>query len=274
MRVIILGGGFIGQLLQAVLWPKARVFDWATTAPKTPTRLLGPQYLWMEVPELPCRRFDVYTTIDGKDASQSSMRAYKKKVEKEQDNSDWKSQFQPRMDGWECTLPINRVEYGKRAVSINYTSRLITCADGSVSGYDVLVSTIPLPTMLTLCGIRSHEFKSRPIYLHRQAHPPNPRGDMLVNYVSYANTPIYRVTYRDGAQHTEALEPFHDIHANEVVRITPGKIYAHPATEKMVRALESVNIYPLGRFARWAPDELAHETLASARHLQGRLCLI
>lgn len=273
MKMVILGGGFIGQLLQAVVWPKARVLDWASLPPSTPPRLLGPQYLWHNVPELICRKFNVYTRIDNKDATPTSMRAYKVKVEKEQDNSDWRAQFAPVMDGYECLLPQNRVEYNRRAVSINYGSRRIAMADGASIPYDVLISTIALPTLLTLAGVRTVDFKSRAIYLHRQNYPPVENGNMLVNYVSYANTDIYRVTYRGSEQHTESLSPFSEFHAREVTKITPGKIYQHEKAGEIIDAMRAVNIYPFGRFASWAPDELAHESLHAARQLQSDLCL-
>lgn len=265
MRIVIIGGGFLGQLLH-VLWPKARVFDWRPKAPTIATRQLGPQYLWEPIPELPCRRFDVHTQVDGKDATDESIKTYKEKVGKLQDGSDWRAQFRPHMDGYDCTLPTSRVEYGKRVTHVQYDGRKLVMADGTVERYDLLISTIPLNAMLQLCGWTKdlQSFLCRPIFMHHE-EATLPSDDMLVNYISYQHTDVYRQTIREGRIFTESLKPFHEIHTASVIKIQPGKIYTNDHAVRYVARLGSEGIACFGRYAVWEPDELAHETLRKVR---------
>lgn len=277
MKIIIVGGGFIGQLLQAVLFPRARVFDWRASAPTMQPRQLGPQYLWEPIPELPCRKFEVFTRIDGSEATNDTMVAYKTKVGKHQDNSDWRAQFRPVMDGYDAQLPFSRVEYGRRIGSIDITNRRLNMADGTQETYDVLISTIPMPAFLIMCGRYpySNPFRSRPIYMHHSTYQSQDRPcgplDMHVNYLSYPHTDVYRQTIRDGRIFTESLRPFHDVHRDNVVKLAPGKIYEHEESERFQALLGCYGVACFGRFASWNPDELAHETIRKARMFKERM---
>lgn len=264
-RLIIIGGGFNGQLLHT-LFHRARVFDWRPSPPDVAAqpRQFGPQYLWEPVDGLPCSAFTVTTHVDGKPATDDAVRAYKRKVGKEQDAGDWRAQFQPTMQGWSTVLPPSRVEYGRRIVSIDRVSRKLVMANGEDVFYDLLVSTIPLYSLLSLAGLPEPDTKLtfRPIYVASAPDPAAPLGDgMYVNYISDPDTPIYRETLRDSARHRESL------HATDgvTIKITPGKIYGHPTVPHLLSVLWSYGIKTFGRFASWSPDELAHETFRQAQ---------
>lgn len=275
MRVVIIGGGFIGQLLH-LFWPKARVFDWRPKAPERSTRSLGPQYLWEPIPELTCRPFEVVTTVDWQEPTDERILAYKKKVGKDQDNGDWRSQFRPLMTGYDCILPEPRVEYGKRIVSVQVEQYRLIMADGSAERYDLLLSTIPLNALLQLCGRgwEAKTFVQRPIYMHCDALHLGLESEwarlmddrMHVNYVSQPHLNLYRQTARDGWMYTESLDPFGSSMLGTVVKILPGKIYPNAHLDDHTERLTRNNIKCFGRFASWSPDELAHETIQKVRH--------
>lgn len=261
MRTIIVGGGFNGQLLHT-LFHRARVFDWRPAPPNlnAQPRQFGPQYLWEPISLLPCASFEVTTHVDGMPATDDAVMAYKRKVGKEQDAGDWRAQFQPSMTGWSVVLPPSRVEYGRRIISIDRVSRKLSMANGDEVPYDLLLSTIPLYALLSLAGLPEPPDKLafKPIYV---SSTDALRADgMYVNYISDPETPIYRQTWRDAALHRESLHATEDV----TIKITPGKIYQHPAVPAALQTLAAYGIHTFGRFASWNPDELAHETYRHA----------
>lgn len=276
-RIIIVGGGFLGQLIKHLFWPSARIFDWRAHAPSVLTRSLGPQYLWEPIPGLPCRNFMVHTTVDGKDATELSIAAYKHKVGKSQDGADWRAQFKPWMPGYDCDLPKVEVEYGKRVMRIDVNTQRLFLLDGYEQPYDWLISTIPLPSLLAMCEIHlMHPFRFRRIYIHKAyLGLPAATDDIKVNYISAPSSYVYRQTIRDGALFTESLEPLEVPDPQNVTSLMPGKIYAHDDSEARVRQLRQRHVLCFGRYATWSPDELAHETLKNVRAYQrsAGLCL-
>jgi hypothetical protein len=268
MRTIILGGGFLGQLLH-VFWPHARVFDWRPEAPKVSNRSLGPQYLWEPIAELTCRKFQVTTTVDGEIATDDSIRAYKRKVGKEQDGSDWRAQFQHRMRGYDCVLPPTSdmsVEWGRRITHLQLDGHRLVMADGRIEKFDLLISTVPMPSLLQMAGFSSvvHAFRSRPIYM-AVGDMASSQRDMDVNYLSDNTTPIYRQTVRGDKVYTESLEP---LPGPNVVKLTPGKIYATDLSHQYCARLGAEGVACFGRYAVWNPEELAHETVRKVREFK------
>lgn len=262
-RVIIVGGGFNGQLLHT-LFPRARVFDWRPAPPNlnAQPRQFGPQYLWEPIAGLECSSFQVTTHVDGLPGTDASILAYKQKVGKEQDAGDWRSQFREVMTGWNVKLPPSRVEYGKRITSIDRVSRkLVLAHERTEVPYDLLISTIPLYALLSLAGIPepSDKLQFRPIFVSSDSGLP--MDGMYVNYISDPETPVYRVTLRDSSLHRESLHSIDGV----TIKITPGKIYHHDSVPETLRLLYSYGIKTFGRFASWSPDELAHETFKQAR---------
>lgn len=261
-RVIIIGGGFNGQLLHTI-FPRARVFDWRPAPPdlKAQPRQFGPQYLWEPVAGLECEQFTVVTHVDGLPGTDESIRAYKRKVGKEQDAGDWRSQFQVAMPGFHPRLPPSRVEYGRRITTIDRVSRkLILANEATEVPYDLLISTIPLYALLSLAGIpESVKLEFKPIFVASSPALPS-NGGMYVNYISAPETPVYRVTWRDSAMHEESLTATDGV----AIKITPGKIYHNGMVPTYLELLRAYGIQTFGRFASWNPDELAHETFRQA----------
>lgn len=271
MRLIIIGGGFLGQLLHTV-FPRARVFDWRSKPPAVANRQIGPMYLWEPIPGLKNREYDVYTTIDGEPATEDRILAYKKKVGKEQDGSDWRAQFQYAMKGYDVELPPSRVEYGMRIESINRFARRIYLHGGWEVPYDSIISTIPLPALMTMCGVSMPPpsiFDSRPIYVRTFHHSMSIDHPMYVNYLSDPNNPSYRETTREGKLYVESLVG----NGADWQKLLPGKIYSNPMADEVHRQFAVANIWCLGRYGAWAPDELAHETYKAAIRLSESTCL-
>jgi len=258
MNVVVIGGGFVGQLVQWAI-PEARILDWRNRAPTDhlETRV-GPRYLWEPIPGVPSKSFEVVTTIDGLPACPESILAYKKKVGKESDGGDWGLQFRHHTTGFHSQLPVPSIEFGKRVVEINHRSRLLWTGDNEMVNYDWLVSTIPLPALLDIFGsIHSTSFKSQVIYMTQTRDDSVEMGNaMWMNYISDPGTPIYRVTSLLQERFRESLVR---IEPNSL-KIMPGKIFTHPGSEQLISQLTSLRCQCFGRFGTWRPDELAHET--------------
>lgn len=259
---IILGGGYIGQLLKTAI-PTARVFDWRPEAPTEPPRSLGPQYLWRPLPGIEQHEaFNVRTTVDGRPATERSILAYKEKVGKQLDAADWRAQFKHFMPGYHAVLPIVEVEYGKRVEKIRLFEHELVMADGSVQPYDTLLSAIPLSALLPMSDYQIEDFTlvSKPIYvtIETTSHFVRSlkRGWMWVDYDGDPKSPIYRRTYMPSGQiHSESLHP-----TSGARRIVPGKIFANDKVPFVLDGLKVFDVFTFGRFASWAPEELAHET--------------
>jgi hypothetical protein len=116
------------------------------------------------------------------------------------------------------------------------------------------VSTIPLPFLLGLIEIHHDPFKQDPIYMY---YGPSERtvDGMELNYQSRTDDPVYRITTASQTSFYESLSPLPG-----GKRILPGKIHHHPESEDILTYLESKKCFCFGRFARWRPDELAHES--------------
>jgi len=275
-RVLVIGGGFIGQLVQFVV-PYARVLDWRK-APEGrdthQTRNFGAHYLWQALPGLPCKRFKVHTTVDNRPPEEEAIRRYKQKVGKLSDIIDWDGQFREHQEGWEIdTVPNAVVEFGRYVQCINWRERTLVLRDVGTVAYDMLVSTIPLSALMRMLGGPELNLTSRQIYVSvvsAPAHWPRKRG-LHVNYVSDPTDPIYRMTNRHGVeQHRESLTP---IGGDGFTPIYPGKIYTHPLVPQMLQILETRRIFCFGRNATWSSDELAHETYAHIQEWKRRWSL-
>jgi len=257
MRIVVIGGGFIGQLIQLAI-PKARLLDWRRTPPANhlDTRV-GPQYLWEPIPGVPSEFFEVTTLVDGKEPTPDRILAYKRKIGKEEDGGDWGLQFQYKMMGWHSQLPVPRVEYARQVVLVNMVDRFVELTSGGRITYDLLVSTIPLNAFMVLLRPTvplTQPFRFDPIYMSVRSSPTTNNG-MVLNYISDPTVGHYRITHHGTQEYRESLVPDQGSR-----RLLPGKIHSHSSSEAVLEELRRFDIYCFGRFATWRPDELAHQT--------------
>lgn len=261
MNLVVIGGGITGHLMK-LRAPQSTVLD-SRDKPTPMTRQFGGNYLWEPLKNVQCRSFTVFTTVDGGTPDPSNVRAYKEKIGKGMDEN-WRDQFRPEVTGheiveWPYVLDI---VYGCQVRYIDMTDQRVYMSSGGdneSTHYDVLVSTIPLPTLLDMTGINYTPFKFVPIHVTTSRIPPDvPRrnGNWYVNYISDPDIPAYRTTDRDGARHYESLEAS----GIPTKKIFPGKIWRHDRTNHYLQQLKDQNIYCFGRYARWEPEELVHET--------------
>jgi hypothetical protein len=276
VNVIVIGGGITGRLVQFVV-PEARVLDWGRPIPSQLTRNWGTNYLWEPLEGLSCRRFAVVTEVDGQTPDADNIARYKAKIGKRVDGGDWSRQFQHRMDGYELdALPEAVIEYETRIVEINVTDQRVVTSKGEVVTYDQLVSTIPLYSLLELLHptevgtelsrLAEHPFRSSAIYVRVQPRPldaPYPPDTLYVNYLSRSDVEPYRFCDRGQTRHYEGLTSM----GLPTKKLVPGKLLPpYPHTSLVLDVLRSCyNIYCFGRYARWAPDELVHETYRDIR---------
>lgn len=257
MYVVVLGGGFVGQMVQFAV-PTARVLDARKTPPRRhlETRV-GPQYLWEPIPGVPSHSFPVCTLVDGLPPTPESILAYKIKIGKESDGGDWGLQFQHQTVGWHSELPAPSIDYDQQITDIDLPTHRLHTKDGVTIQYDVLVNTIPLHLFLTLCvptPIIYAPWRFDPIYMVATKQTPVAFDGMQLNYLS-DHPQYYRETVHDDHLYYESLHWQPDAWT-----ISPGKIHPHPDSERLVRALRTWGVFCFGRFATWRPDELAHET--------------
>lgn len=278
-RFVVLGGGITGQMVQWAV-PQAIIYDWKAepTHMKAPTplvRAFGANFLWEPINNLPCRQFQVINRIDGQVPTPEAILEYKKKVGRPNPYA-WEEQrqFAPEMTGYDLlSMPLSSVRYNHRVLEINRLTKTITFAPsaatpgGTTLNYDVLISTIPLYSLLSMVGVPEPQgrLQFKPIYFRVSNIPPDSpigmdaRTDVwYVNYLTDPNVRPYRYTDRDGERHYESLEPYST--ATSTRRYTPGKIYAHAESDAILEYLAGYGIYTFGRFASWRPKELVHET--------------
>lgn len=261
--VAVIGGGIVGQLVQHQI-PEAEVYDWRDRKPTALTRNYGANYLWEPLPGFDCRTFQVLTHIDGAPATLPSVARYKDKIGKTGDVVGWERQFQEWQVGYEFErYPHANVRYGHRVVRIDRLKRVLYFANNvEPVEYEVLVSTIPLFSLLNLVGIPqpTGQFRFKPIYVMAMQRPPDaphPTELMYVNYVSDPDILPYRITDRFGERHYESIHPYDRV---ATVKLTPGKIYPHPQTEEVLDVLRGYNVWTFGRYGSWQADELVNET--------------
>jgi hypothetical protein len=257
MKIVVIGGGFIGQLVQWAV-PRAEVFDWRKVAPANhlETRI-GPQYLWEPIPGMKTTEFEVETLVDGRPPEADRILRYKRKIGKESDGGNWGLQFTHKMKGYAPHLPVPRIKYAMTAKVVRAADGLVEMENGDIELFDTLVSTIPLPSFLKMLDFGDRytlNFKFDPIFMRVERATEFVNG-MVLNYISNPQDPWYRITRAGHDTYFESLRPMPGCK-----KIIPGKIHAHPDTEKILATLAYYKIYCFGRFAAWRPDELAHET--------------
>ena len=275
MKVIVIGGGAVGRLFQHA-WPDAEVFDWgpAPEGPAKTSRQYGAMYLWTPIPGISCREFDVVTHIDGAPATLETVLAYKAKIGKDlETRSGWARQFQTETKGYDFIDPLPiRAHWGVRAVEIIPERHKVVWSNGVVSDYDVLVSTIPLFSLIAampyspvgkeLKELTRDRLRFAPIYVKVTPRPPDAKYPLEVMYVNYLSDPDiepYRYCDRNGERHYEGLAPMGTIPSK---KFSVGKLFElDPEIDRHVQAqLNAHQIYNFGRFATWQSDELLHET--------------
>lgn len=262
--VVIVGGGITGQLAQMHI-PDAEILDWKEDKPNARmTRNYGANYLWKPLPGVECREFKVVTHVDGQPATEEAVATYKAKIGKAGDLNGWQVQFAPTMAGYEFdTLPPARITWEHRITQIDRAHHTLYFAKGKEPiQYDVLISSIPLFSLLSLAGIPQPPggLQYKPIFTlitRRPPDAPHPREVMYVNYLSDPHIRPYRLCDRFGERHYESIVPFETLATK---RLVPGKIYPHASVPEYLDVLAGYNIYTFGRYGSWAPDELVHET--------------
>ena len=263
MRIVCIGGGITGQLVQLVV-PQTRILDWRPPdqVHRPQIRRYGANYLWKPIPGLSAVSFPVITHVDGAPATKESVIAYKAKIGKTWDARDHLSdQFTVQTTGYDCTFPDPRIDYGCAVDHVDMTNRELHLRNGKYIGYDVLVSTVPLYALLRMLDVSmGAAFRYDPIFVKVSERPPDapyPPSMVYVNYISDPTVAPYRLTDRGNERHYEALSP---MVGSTTRKIIPGKIHQNPRAQQTVQQLTKKNIFCFGRFAAWLPEELIHET--------------
>jgi len=266
VKNLVLGGGIVGQMVNALL--PVYVIE-KNPAPKKPNQAFGTNYLWEPIPIFDTKEMEIVTQVDGQDATEESIRRYKTKIGKTHEKADeWGLQFQPVTTGhFIVNYPEVDILYGHEVSSIDLKEYdvYINTSDSTLRfKYDRLISTIPLNNLVMLAGM-DRKFPVKTIFKYKQVYvkivpkpldAPKPDGVIYVNYLSDPLIEPYRYCDRFGERHYESLLPIGFPHK----RLYPGKLWKNPLIFTVLEALERENVYCLGRYGRWNPNELLHET--------------
>ncbi len=274
MHIVVLGGGITGQMVQ---WfhPDALILE------RNPeqrsdrlTREFGANYLWQPIPEMKCKAIRVVTHVDGEPGTDESIQRYKHKIGKPSDIGQWGLQFKPVTVGYVATrYPLCTVQHDCEVVRVDLERKEVHFQNNHMAGlcrYDLLINTLPLPLfcrMAQLDGSVPIEsmFKNQPIYVRIVPRPPDATQPPEVLYVNYLSDPLiecYRFCDRDSERHYEGLTPMGTLPSK---KLFPGKIWGSPDVQQLLKSLTAKQVVCLGRYGRWAPDELLHETYGAIK---------
>jgi hypothetical protein len=264
MISFIIGGGITGRLA-GQLWPDVLVLEKRSAKHSSGlTRSWGTNYLWKPLPgdSFRHRQFLVITTVDGQPATEASILAYKEKIGKATEaRDDWGLQFRHVSVGYDLlSYPTCQMLGGSEIFDIDTYSKIIRYTFGTSvrqQAYDELISTIPLPQMISRCaGQWGREyFPSNPIFVTVQK-ATGLATEVRVNYISDPSVPHYRECYRDGTHQLESIVPIPDCKTI----LYPGKINRSSVSAECLEKLRQAGIYCFGRYATWEPNELVHQT--------------
>jgi hypothetical protein len=278
---LILGAGSVGMVAAHALQnAKEKPFlldrrDWIASN-LVDNQVLGSQYLWQPIPGLDCQQFRVLTHVDGQPATPAAVGRYKNKVLRAGDQHTWPLQFTVERPGWRGLRAASsaRTVFGVSLRGVEPENRRILAVVGGtpvVFEYRKLISTIPLPSLLALVPAMNYAFRSKPIYVVRKdetIHEEMVRisfglsaDDIYMNYIGNPSSPWTRITFWGRFSFAESLDP--NVEGNPVA-LKPGKIWAHPDTPEIAKHLEAHDIYLLGRYGAWQPEELLHESYKTA----------
>lgn len=277
MKTWILGGGSVGRVA-ALYHPTATVLDWrkAPTAPggNDPARF-GAMYLHTPLEGLTTRPIAVMTTVDGHPATEDTVRAYKQKIGKPEDmRGDWEMQFPLYAQGHVVTAwPEAEVLWGQVIQRIWMQERTVELKGGHTLRWDRIISTIPLFSLMEMLNIQPESpLRYQPVAVRQAPVPldqPIQEQDLRVNYISTPTIPVYRTTdtRATGLRDYEWLYRKNPVDAVALRVLKPGKIYAAPWVPMLIKQLNMMDIYPVGRAGRWAPDELLHDSAKSLQEI-------
>lgn len=153
-------------------------------------------------------------------------------------------------------------------------------ANGESTGYDVCISTIPMPSLLKATGYQTNmDFGSRPISVLRGEIPLVSDVHQTV-YVPSPDTPLYRITLEGRIIIAESMEKVGPEHVCQILRRAFGipkkisadidwKHHTHKHGKLMSTDEEErqaaiynltleCNIFSLGRYAVWRPIRADH----------------
>lgn len=262
MKDVILGAGISGRILKHFI-PDAIVYESGCPSIHLNSSV-GANYVWQPLEGFDCKPVQVFTTVDGLLPSSESIRRYKNKVGKDNENEeDWAEQFRPVQSGYLLRHETVPAMYNMKCVEISLNDHRLKFEDGSIAHYDTLFSTIPLPVLCQLCRMDvpvKTAFRYIPIFVKVEVDE-YPSPSIIVDYVSSPCAQEYRVTRRCGEIHRESLHPFVGPHKV----LWPGKIWNSPMVQTVLTRLLHHGVVCFGRYASWNSDELIHQTYAKVQ---------
>lgn len=273
-RVVVLGGGAVGKLVKLRV-PNAVVLD-SASKDTPPNYTWGVNYLHAKVPApgLKLEMFPILTHMDGKPFTPAAAKKYKDKIGKSWELMvDPGSQFRPMTRGYQIRKwPKLGIQWNSQVNRVDLDNRVVLTSDGRSQEWDLLVNTLPLHLFYTMCG-RGFDVPPQydPIYVVPVSDPDDmhdvpkvvtKRGMLYVNYVSDLADPVYRWSQWRGVEHRESIvnpETWADP-PDTYTTLWPGKLHPWSERKEILEWLQSRKATCFGRFGRWDPEELLHQT--------------
>lgn len=291
-NLVILGGGPAGRAVAAAFDFKALVIEQQDRLDRCiVNRAHGPHFLWQQIPGFEVSPSRVLAHIDGKEATEETINAYRRKVNRPFDKRPWYDEYGP----WGTQWAINQwpdgdwVQYGTRVERIDLERRIVTVLlkDGRMTGilWDVLINTLPMPIFWRMTSHSRNfdkHFRWEPVRVWtveephirasaRQAMFGIQPHETYVNWISDHETMCYRSTHHNGWVQYEALGDRIPEAKGDASHVHyPGKIWisSEDALDILGELAKESGVYFAGRYGAWEHTELLHHTYNKAVSLR------
>lgn len=228
----------------------------------------GMQALKVPVPILNCRPINCFITIDKEKPTLQAIENYRKRVGRSDElvYGDFKM-FVHEITHYAFDIPVleeGRVLFGKTVEEVDMINKQIVCSEGGIFSYDILISTIPLITILKLVNFSKDALFAdgvgmflmhRPIYVQVEKEETDEPQVLRADYISDEDNPFYRVTHFNGLIQRESL-----FHVSNSHKLFPGKVYGNKFVASALDDLKHYGIFCFGRYGIWSPSEHIHQS--------------
>lgn len=270
LKYLILGGGITGRIVQNVL-KDGVILESKEEHPSNLSFNFGTNYLWKSIPGFESTPIHISTRVDEALPTSESVHRYKNKIGK--GGEDWGLQFEPESIGYMITdLPEADILYQHRVVRIRPEMKEVEVEINEkekspryeIFFYQNLISTIPLLNLVQLCDMNT-KYPSKTSFVYKEIYVkiiPRPKKQVSSSntiYVNYVSNPLveeYRYCDRGNERHIEYLNspkfPYRKLY--------PGKLWVSPFIPIIRSELLGYGIFCFGRYGKWNPNELLHET--------------
>jgi len=187
---------------------------------------------------------------------------------------------------FEWNFFVKKIDTEKKIVTFNVEENLT-----DFISYENLISTIPIPTLYHVCGLKSpYDFKQKTIYINNYQTTNVVSNWLIVLYMSDPKFLPYRITAFNNLISMESLIDLtyedeivikylignlfeYDLKTKTNYKWDTGRIFGLQKLEReqMVKDFAEKNIHLIGRFAQWNGKLLIDGTILQAKELINKI---